>query len=49
MPGSNEDLNRDGMPDGWFDLPLDCYWFSAHPEWGPFDPTIDDNPFFFQD
>jgi hypothetical protein len=29
---------------GWFDQPFDCFWFNAHPEWGSFDPEIDDNP-----
>ena len=38
------DLDGDGEPDGWFDQPFDCFWFNAHPEWGDFDPSIDDNP-----
>ena len=38
------DLDGDGQPDGWFDQPFDCFWFNAHPEWGSFDPAIDDNP-----
>ena len=38
------DLDGDGQPDGWFDQPFDCFWFTAHPEWGSFDPSIDDNP-----
>ncbi|MFH1529703.1 MAG: choice-of-anchor D domain-containing protein [Pseudomonadota bacterium] len=38
------DLDGDGQPDGWFDQPYDCFWFNAHPEWGSFDPSIDDNP-----
>jgi hypothetical protein len=38
------DLDGDGQPDGWFDQPFDCFWFNAHPEWGSFDPSIDDNP-----
>ena len=38
------DLDGDGEPDGWFDQPYDCFWFNAHPEWGSFDPSIDDNP-----
>jgi len=38
------DLDGDGQPDGWFDQPFDCFWFNSHPEWGSFDPSIDDNP-----
>ena len=38
------DLDGDGQPDGWFDLPFDCFWYNADPEWGSFDPSIDDNP-----
>lgn len=38
------DRDGDGHPDGWFDQPFDCFWFNAHPEWGSFDPSVDDNP-----
>ena len=38
------DLDGDGAPDGWFDMPFDCFFFNAHPEWGVFDPGVDDNP-----
>ncbi len=38
------DLDGDGAPDGWFDIPWDCFWFNAHPNWGSFDPNIDDDP-----
>ncbi len=38
------DLDGDGEPDGWFDQPFDCFWFNAHPNWGSFDPSIDDDP-----
>jgi hypothetical protein len=38
------DLDGDGKPDGWFDVPFDTFWFNAHPNWGSFDPVIDDNP-----
>jgi hypothetical protein len=38
------DLDRDGKADGWFDMPFDCFWFNAHPEWGSYDPSVDDNP-----
>jgi hypothetical protein len=26
-----EDVDKDGKPDGWFDLPWDCFWFNPHP------------------
>lgn len=38
------DLDGDGAPDGWFDIPWDCFWFNAHPNWGSFDPSINDDP-----
>jgi hypothetical protein len=41
---SGEDLDGDGKPDPWFDQPFDCFWFNAHPNWGSFDPSIDDDP-----
>lgn len=34
----------DGDPDGWFDLPFDCFWFNQAPDWESIDPSIDDNP-----
>ena len=41
---SGPDLDGNGLPDGWFDQPFDCFWFNAHPNWGSFDPSIDDDP-----
>ncbi len=41
---SAPDLDKDGKPDGWFDQPFDCFWFNAQPNWGSFDPSIDDDP-----
>jgi len=38
------DRDGDGQPDGWFDQPFDCFWFNAHPEWGSFDPAVNDDP-----
>ena len=38
------DLDGDGAPDGWFDIPFDCFWFNAHPNWGSYDPAINDDP-----
>ena len=30
--------------DPWFDLPFDCFWFNATPNWGELDPSVDDDP-----
>ena len=38
------DIDGDGQPDGWFDIPFDCFWFNAHPNWGSYDPAINDDP-----
>jgi len=38
------DADLDGVPDGWFDIPFDCFWFNPHPQWGTYDPAIDDDP-----
>ncbi|MBM4388217.1 MAG: hypothetical protein FJ088_10795, partial [Deltaproteobacteria bacterium] len=38
------DLDGDGKPDGWFDIPYDCFWFNPNPEWGSVNPNINDNP-----
>jgi hypothetical protein len=38
------DLDGDGQPDGYFDMPFDCFWFNAHPNWGSYDPSINDDP-----
>jgi hypothetical protein len=38
------DIDGDGKPDPWFDQPFDTFWFNAHPNWGSFDPSVDDDP-----
>ena len=38
------DLDGDGKPDGWYDIPFDCFWFNAHPNWASYDPSVDDDP-----
>ena len=38
------DLDGDGKPDGWFDIPFDCFWFNGHPNWGSYDPAVGDDP-----
>jgi hypothetical protein len=42
------DLDGDGAPDGWFDIPFDCFWFVDHPDWGSFDSGISDDPAFVE-
>lgn len=39
-----QDLDKDGQPDPWFNSPFDTYWFNPAPNWGSSDPSIDDNP-----
>ena len=41
---SGADVDEDGIGDGWFDQPFDCFWFNPTPMWASFDPSIDDNP-----
>jgi hypothetical protein len=41
---SGPDFDGDNKPDPWFDQPFDCFWFNSHPNWGSFDPTVDDDP-----
>ncbi len=38
------DGDGDGVQDGWFDLPFDCFWHNDQPNWGSIDQTVDDNP-----
>ena len=28
------DVDGDGYPDPWFDMPFDCFWFNPYPNWG---------------
>ena len=28
----------------WFDMPFDCFWFNPAPNWGSFDPVVQDDP-----
>lgn len=41
---SEQDLDKDGKPDGWFDTKFDCFWFNAHPNWADYAPNVDDDP-----
>ena len=38
------DLDLDGLPDPWFDKDWDCFWYTAEPNWGSYDPTAEDDP-----
>ncbi len=38
------DIDTDGQPDPWFDVPHDCFWFNPTPNWGSFDPNVEDDP-----
>ena len=44
LPYPGADLDGDGVPDGWFDQPFDCFWFNPNPNWGSFDPAVPDDP-----
>ncbi len=38
------DVDGDGIPDGFFDMPFDTFWFNPEPDWASHDPAVDDNP-----
>lgn len=38
------DHDGDGIPEPWFHGFYDCYWDNPNPNWGSFDPTVDDDP-----
>ncbi len=38
------DLDGDGAPDGWFDIPYDVFWYNRTPEWESVNPNVLDNP-----
>lgn len=42
--GSGLDFDGDGDADPWFDPKYDAFWFNKSPEWGSYDPNVDDNP-----
>ena len=33
------DADQDGQPDGYYDLPWDCFWFNPTPNWDNLQPT----------
>jgi hypothetical protein len=38
------DVDKDGKPDGWYDLPWDCFWFNPKPDWDNHDVYLIDDP-----
>ena len=36
------DIDNDGEPNGWFDVPWDCFWYNPNPDWDP--PGPEGNP-----
>ena len=43
------DVDGDGQPDGWYDLPFDCWTDNKHPNWGSYDPAANDDPTHSED
>jgi hypothetical protein len=43
------DLDGDGKPDGWFDIPGDCFWFNQQPDWESPNPNTHDDPHMDRD
>jgi len=41
---SGPDIDGDGQADPWFNDPYDVFWFNKGPDWGSFDPSLDDDP-----
>jgi hypothetical protein len=38
------DVDGDGENEPWFHSFYDCFWFNTFPNWGSFNPTVDDDP-----
>ncbi len=41
---SGLDFDGDKKSDPWFDPTYDTFWYNKNPEWGSYDPNVDDNP-----
>lgn len=41
---SGPDIDGDGKPDPWFNIPYDCYWGNKHPQWESVNANIKDDP-----
>jgi hypothetical protein len=40
----NPDIDGDGIGDPWFHNTLDCFWFNKLPNWGTYNPDVEDDP-----
>ncbi len=48
--GVGQDVDGDGEPDGWFDVPFDACWLNPEPDWGEHgDPKAGDDPVLARD
>jgi len=41
---ATQDYEGTGKLSPWFADTYDCFWFNPNPQWGSFDPNMDDNP-----
>jgi hypothetical protein len=41
---SGPDIDKDGKPDPWFDIPYDCFWYNRSPDWESMNPNARDDP-----
>lgn len=39
-----DDVTGDGLGDGWFGVPYDCFWGNPRPDWGSTHPLAHDDP-----
>ena len=42
--GAGRDVDGDGTKDGWCDVPFDCFSSNPTPNWGSYDPALNDDP-----
>ncbi len=38
------DIDGDGKPDPWFNIPYDCYWANKNPQWESVNANVKDDP-----
>lgn len=43
------DVTGDGLGDGWFSVPYDCFWGNPSPDWGSSHPLAKDDPVLERD
>jgi len=46
---TGNDVDGDGSPEPWFHSFYDTFWFNGGPNWGSFDPLVDDDPALTRD